>query len=78
MVMFMPSQSHGGGVIFKRYTGNIAKELQFYTEKTGKKPSPFYLRQHNTQLSRFVFCLNRHVPTNLIKLSISGELHVFK
>ena len=37
-----------------------------------------YLREYNTQLSRFVFYLNRHIPTNLSKLSICGELHAFK
>ena len=35
-----------------------------------------YLREYNTQLSRFVFYLNRPIPINLSKLSISGELHV--
>ena len=42
MAMFKPSQSHSGGVILKPYAGNIAQELQFLTEKTGKKkPTPF-------------------------------------
>ena len=31
-----------------------------------------------TQVSRFVFYPNRHIPTNLNKVSISGELHAFK
>ena len=31
MAMFIPSQSHSGGVIVKPYTGNIAQELQFLT-----------------------------------------------
>ena len=29
MAMFMPSQSHSGGVIVKPNTGNIVQELQF-------------------------------------------------
>ena len=37
-----------------------------------------YLRQYNSQLSRFVFYLSRHIPTNLSKLKISGKLHAFK
>ena len=32
----------------------------------------------NIILSRFVFYLNRHIPTNLSKLPISGGLHAFK
>ena len=35
MVMFMPSQSHSGGVSVNPYIGNIAQELQFLTK--GKK-----------------------------------------
>ena len=35
--MFMPSQSHSSGVIINPYIGNIVQELQFFTEKTGKK-----------------------------------------
>ena len=42
MAMFMPSQSHSGGLIFKTYTGNIAQELQFLTEMTGKKNQPHF------------------------------------
>ena len=40
MAMFKPSHSHSGGLIVKPYTGNIAQELQFLTEKTGKKNKP--------------------------------------
>ena len=42
MAMFKPSQSHSGSVIVKPYTGNIAQELQFLTEKTGKKYQPHF------------------------------------
>ena len=38
MAMFMPSQSHSGGVIVKPYTGNIAQELQFLTGAKKKQP----------------------------------------
>ena len=38
MVMFMPSQSHSGGVTVKPYTGNIAQEFQFLTGE--KKTNP--------------------------------------
>ena len=37
MEMLKPSQSHTVGVIVKPYTGNIAQELQFLTEKKKKK-----------------------------------------
>ena len=40
MAMFKPSQSHNSGVIVEPYIGNIAQELQFLTEKTGKKTNP--------------------------------------
>ena len=40
MAMVKPSQSHSGGAIVKPYTGNVAQELQFLTEKTGKKNNP--------------------------------------
>ena len=33
MAMFMPSQSHSGGVIVKPNTGNIVQELQFLSEE---------------------------------------------
>ena len=41
MVMFMPSQSHSGGVIVKPYTGNIAHKLQFLTGGKKKKQPHF-------------------------------------
>ena len=41
MVILTPSQSHSGGVIVKPYTGNIAQELQFLIENTGKKKLRF-------------------------------------
>ena len=33
MAIFMPSQSHRGGVTVNPYIGNIAQELQFLTEE---------------------------------------------
>ena len=36
MAMLKPSQSYSGGVIVKRYTGNIAQELQFLTGEKKK------------------------------------------
>ena len=36
MATFKLSQSHSGGVTINPYTDNIAQELQFPTEKTGK------------------------------------------
>ena len=42
MVMFMPSQSHSGGVIFTPYTGNIAQELQFLTGENREKNQPHF------------------------------------
>ena len=37
MAMFMPSESHSGGVIVNPYIDNIAQELQFLMEKTGEQ-----------------------------------------
>ena len=37
MAMFMPSQSHSGGVIVKPYIGNIVQELQFLSGEDRKK-----------------------------------------
>ena len=45
MVMFMPNQSHSGGVIY-----NIAQELQFLVEKTGEKNNP----------TKFIYCVHDH------------------
>ena len=41
MAMFMPSQSHSGGVIVKPYTGNITQELEFLS---GEKINNLILR----------------------------------
>ena len=37
----------------------------------------YYFREYNMQLSRLVFYLNRHIPANLSKSYVSGELCIF-
>ena len=46
--------------------------------RANQKELALYPSMLKTQVSRFVFYPNRHLPTNLNKVSISGELHAFK
>ena len=52
MAMFKPSQSHSDGVIVKPYTGNIAQEFQFLTEKTRNKNNTILRLDCHRQPSR--------------------------
>ena len=79
MVMFMPSQSHSGGVIVKPYTGNIAQELQFLTGEKKKRLGCLFEHQeirgvfHLQKISeifRWKFPIGKgafHSDTNLIR-----------
>ena len=50
----------------------------FAKQSAGMQKINNYLREYNTQLSRFVFYLNCHMAANLSKSSISGELDAVK